>query len=326
MKLMMNLVARTALPLGLGMVIVILAANLSRLFLSSAPASTGVEQIVIDSQRLAATNQQPCDLLLVGDSSCLMNIAADQLTSLNPGRSAYNLGMVSIIPLAHFGQLIADHSAINADSPRFAVLLIHPEMLGLESSLTNLEAQQDRKSPASLRLKMLRTSGFVPSFERSFARIIPEPLPGKYRDFYGFTATLRKYLADHHGSAIDPSSGGFRSLQPPHLIISESFRRDAQTFRRLIPDHTRLLIGLSPVPESVVSKEFTILHETFLKEFAELLKPDGILQLPNNLPDIFFATPTHLRAEYRSSYTRFFNQELNRVISSEEITSDLHAR
>jgi hypothetical protein len=311
---------RALLPITLGLLAVSALARVSIVFLDNPPRPNGLEQIVVQHQQQAARKLGPRDVLLIGDSSCLMNVAAGQLHDPESVRSFLNLGMVSIVPLTSFAQLVADHAAANSGFPKYVVLIIHPEILRreIDAASTLSDASAPTLSRDTIRSVFLQTAGILPAFERTVGKCRLNILPGRYGTFYGFDATLLRFLEQHAGSAIDPSTGAFSKPEPPTFNLSDQFRREASEFRKLIPENVKLFVVLSPFPENAAVQNNGAKREAFLTELTQLLAPATALNLPGTLPNIFFATPTHLRAEYRPVYTRLLNEEFRRTADLQE--------
>ena len=304
---------KAVLPIGLGLVMLSLVATLARPFLTK-PPSKGAEEVIVEHQNEAAKRVQKCDVILAGDSSCLMNVAADRLQRMG---AVLNLGTLSIMPLSSFGQLVAAHRAGNPGQPEYVVLLIHPEMLSSESSSegsTTLSGDPtENEDEKSMRRDVLTFTGILPAFEAGLGRFVPAGLPGRYGSFYGFAGTLRDYLREHRGSAIDPTPINPTKYSPQEYGFSAAFRGEAEKFRGLIPADCKLLVGLSPIPKSAAPEKYEEWRQTTLAELATLLKADGILHTPGILPAQVLATATHLRLEYTDNFAEKLEREFLRV-------------
>jgi hypothetical protein len=171
-------------------------------------------------------------------------------------------------------------------------------------------------SDSGARKSLLVTTGIQQLFGYLSQALLPQPLPGRYASFYGFNSAFERFLQENSGSAIDPAVARLNRLEQHSFTISEEFSRSAAEFRKLIPARSKLLLALSPIPESNATLDISLQQESLLLELADLLKPDGTLRLPATLPDALFSTATHLRPEYRARYTRLLYAEFQRTITA----------
>src|SRR5687767_15988289 len=87
-----------------------------------------VDRTILVHQVEASRSRQDMDVLLIGDSSCLIDVWAPQLTR-EIGRPVLNLGTLSYLDLNAYGTLLRLFTAANPNSPKAVVLLMHPEAL-----------------------------------------------------------------------------------------------------------------------------------------------------------------------------------------------------
>src|SRR6185436_14472323 len=99
------------------------------LSLLPAPRPTfNTDQTVVVHQVEASRQRTDAEIVMVGDSSCLMDVDARQLgTAL--GRRVLNLGTISHLDLAAHALLLGEFTRANPGRPRCVVLLMHPEAL-----------------------------------------------------------------------------------------------------------------------------------------------------------------------------------------------------
>ena len=307
---------KAVVPIGLGLVLIAIASMVARPFLKE-PAAMGAEEVIVEHQSKAAKRVQKCDVILAGDSSCLMNVAADRLNGMG---EVLNLGTLSIMPLSSFGQLVAAHRAENPGQPRYVILLIHPEMLSSESTSGGPVLSGDaagNEEEKSIRRDVLTVTGILPAFEAGPGQFVPAGLPGRYGTFYGFAGTLRKYLQEHRGSAIDPTPISPSKFSRQEYGLSAAFRSEAEKFRGLIPADCKLFVGLSPIPRSAAPENHEEWHQATLAELGTLMRADGVLRTPAILPAQVFATATHLRLDYTDNFSEKLEREFLRVSGEE---------
>ena len=125
-KDLLRLAGLPLLPLALFAVAMHLGA---KFHLLPAPRPTlDTERAILVHQAEASRSPQDAEVLLLGDSSCLMNLSARQLTE-QLGRPALNLGTFSFLDLNAHALLLREHARANPGRLRAVVLLMHPESL-----------------------------------------------------------------------------------------------------------------------------------------------------------------------------------------------------
>src|SRR6266496_2698111 len=203
-------------PLGALLLFAALMHGAAALKLLPDPRPTlDTERTILLHQAQASRAPHDAEILLIGDSSCLMDVSARRLGE-QLGRPVLNLGTFSFLDLKAHAMLLGEYARANAGRLRAVVLLMHPEALrrvGSEgyylSSLTNFwNGHDDCRSdtPAGL----FSCAFAVDLFKgRILSRVLPVPLAGAYGRRYGFSRDLENYLSREHGSAIDPETQPF---------------------------------------------------------------------------------------------------------------------
>ena len=290
-------------------------------------AATGIlphPQPALDTDRTILTHQadatrrkHDADLLLIGDSSCLMDVSAEKLGSATVFR-ALNVGTLSYLDLSNFAELLRHYAEANPNRLRAVVLLMHPEALrqpaGTEyyaEALAKFYIGKDYCTPmfspsvCALGVEIFRG--------RILGRLIPLPLAGVYGRSYGFTHDLWEYLSNHRGSALDPGE-----FHPGTVAGNAEYRlavaleRNSRNFRAAVPDGARLIVGITPIPESFADTNYRQRYRDMLNTWSEWLKADAVLtEMPGTLADDLFASTTHLN----SRGVEFYTAELARALS-----------
>ena len=117
-------------PLGVIALFAVLLHLGAALHLLPPPRPTlDIDRTVLLHQAAASQSVQDANLLLLGDSSCLMNVAARPLGVWLPGVTALNLGTDSYLDPASYATLLRHYTATNRTPLRAVVLLMHPEAL-----------------------------------------------------------------------------------------------------------------------------------------------------------------------------------------------------
>jgi hypothetical protein len=305
-KDLLRLVGLPLLPLALFAITMHLSAKLNLL---PAPRPTlGTERTILIHQAEASRSPDDAEVLLLGDSSCLMNISARQLTE-QLGHPALNLGTFSFLDLNAHALLLREYARANPGRLRAVVLLMHPESLRRSGSeayylaaLTNFLGSFDHcqtETPADQATCLLGVEIFQ---GRILGRALPIPLPGAYGRRYGFTHDLETLLARERGSAIDPDSRPFEGTAEYRL--APTLERASKNFRAAVPPGVKLLVGITPAPERFAGPRYSQLHADLLRQWSQWLQADAALtSLPPALPDDSFVRTTHLKESVVPRYT-----------------------
>jgi hypothetical protein len=272
------------------------------------------DRTILVHQVDAARNESP-DIVLVGDSSCLMDVSALQLSDLLK-RSVLNLGTLSYLDLDAYGVLLQENQ--KRRRPKVVVLLMHPEALrrvGSESHqlavLNHYIAGRDHSSKATVASAFTAWTGVDIVSGRLLARWIPMALRGDYGAYYGFTHDLERFMTSNLGSAIDPGREAFKGSSEYRL--SPTLEKSSRAFRAVVSPQTRLVVGITPVPAGFVRGGFPEERNRLLSQWTEWLgTTNGMSELPATLPDDQFARVTHLKPEAVAGYTASLGENLRK--------------
>lgn len=277
-----------------------------------------VDRTILLHQAAASERPSQATTLLVGDSSCLMNVSAPLLQQHFGARErVLNLGTISYLDLDAFGLLVSKYAQANPGSLKRVVLFMHPEALRLRehneyfrnvliSYWNGAETVDTRTAP------LVRWSGAEILRTRLFSRWLPNPLPGPWGQFYGFSLDLWDHLDQNQGSAIDPRAFSIAEAKGnPEYRLAPELEKSSDAFRRTIPPGVELLVAITPSPQSFVLPSHDETCSAMLQQWATWLQADRALaSLPCSLPDEMFASTTHLNAAGNRAYTRMLAREL----------------
>lgn len=277
-------------------------------FLPTPRPTLDTERTILLHQAEAARAPQNAEILLLGDSSCLMNISTRQLTD-QLAHPALNLGTFSFLDLNAHALMLREYAAANPSRLRAVVLLMHPESLcrlGSEpyyvSVLTNYWSGLDHCQTETLSGKVSCLLGVETFKARVLGRLLPTPLNGAYGRRYGFSHDLENFLSRERGSAIDPDVKPFEGAAEYRL--APTLERASKTFRAAVPPGVKLLVGITPAPERFAGPRYAQLHADMLRQWSQWLQADATLvNLPATLPDDSFVRTTHLRESVIPRYT-----------------------
>jgi hypothetical protein len=271
----------------------------------------------------AATTQTPHDarVVLIGDSSCLMDVDALRL-SQELNQRVLNLGTLSYLGLEDYARMLRRYSAVNPGQVRAVVLLLHPEFLrrnGPEAHhrqlLDEFYAGADHCDTHGFRGRSSCWLGLEIFRGRLLSRAIPTPLPDAFGK-YGFTADLSRYLDEHNGSAVDPRTFDWA---PRHgnaeYRLSLRLQNESATFKAALPTGVKLVVGITPAPESFILPGYPDRYAQMLRGWNEWMKAD-MAQLPPTMPDRLFASTTHLSESGRRAFTRILAHSIEPYLGS----------
>src|SRR5687767_5189881 len=162
-----------------------------------------VDRTIIIHKTEASGSRNRARVVLLRDSSCLIDVSATQLGEA-VGGSVLNLGTLSYLDLNTHTILLKRFVNANPGQLKAVVLLLHPDALRRHSAeayhvavLENFLAGKDHitKRNASYWLGLEFFRG------RVLSRVLPVPLPTAYGRRYGFSSDLEAHLTRERGSA-----------------------------------------------------------------------------------------------------------------------------
>ena len=267
------------------------------------------ERAILIHQAEASRTSHDAEILLLGDSSCLMNVSARRLGE-QLGRPALNLGTFSFLDLEAHTLLLREYAKANPGRLRAVVLMMHPESLrrlGSEpyylGALTSYWAGLDHGPTATTAGQISYFLGVEIFKGRVLGRLLPSPLNGAYGQRYGFTRDLENFLAREHGSAVDPDQLNSFTGSAEYRL-APTLERASKNFRAAVPPGVKLLVGITPAPERFAGPRYPQLHAELLRQWNQWLQADATLtNLPPALPDDSFVRTTHLKESVIPSYT-----------------------
>lgn len=275
------------------------------------------DRTILIHQAEASRAPREVEVLLLGDSSCLMDVSAKQL-STELGCPVLNLGTLSYLDPTAFALLLRQHAAANPDRLRAIALLMHPEALRRTGSelyqlnvLMNFLNARDHFQTGNLAGQLSCASGVDIFKGRVLARALPVPLGGAYGRFYGFSKNLEEYMTANHGSALDPEIVPLAGSA--EYLVSAVLEQTGRRFRSAVPPGVKLLVALTPVPEKLAGEGFRRQQPDLLRQWSEWLGADDMLtDLPATLPDDQFARSTHLKPAAVPVYTEILAASLRK--------------
>jgi len=305
-KELLQLVGAPLVPVVLFAVVMQAGARLG--VLPAPRPALDVDRTILIHQAESSRARSGADVVLLGDSSCLMNVNARQLGAAL-GLRALNLGTISFLDLGAHARLLREFTQANPGQPRAVVLLMHPEALRRAGSepyplavLTHFLAGADHHQAGTFAGTFNNISG-VDAFQgRLLSRALPTPFTNSFGRFYGFTSGLERFMSARDGSAIDPGTHPAKGNAEYRLSATlENLSRD---FRAAVPSGTKLLVGITPVPAKFAGTNYPALRDQMLRDWSAWLKADAALwELPATFPDEHLTGATHLKPAAIPAYT-----------------------
>ena len=308
--------------LGLLLLLIAMIAGMLHMcapFLPAPRATWDMDRTIMATKADLALKDEGADIVLIGDSSCLMNIDASQLGELT-GKKVVNLGTVSFLDMKIFSEILDRYLRTQTKMPSEIVLMVHPDFLRRSSPsrshvnwIHDYMAGKDHATNGKSWTSAEYLFG-VHVIKGRLLAWLPRPLSGAFGSYFGFTSNLETYMREHQGSAVDP-----RSIKASDLRGSKEYRvsaanlRNAEAFTNVMPEDVQLTVALSPTPASFADADLTTKFASILQEWKTALSADDILDsLPLALEDVQFANKTHLTPEASQAYTLELSSLLKR--------------
>jgi hypothetical protein len=315
-------VLRLAARLGLGVLLAAAVLHLlHRLEWLPAPVPGDVDRTILAAKARLALEAPPASLVMIGDSSCLMDVDAPLLSRLIAPGSALNLGTLSYLDLPAHGALLDRFVRRHPGSgPATVLVLLHPEALRWGSPRDEFTGYlRNRLDPTRPREALSPARGVADAWlggpifrERILHPLLPVPLPGPFGVGYGCNRDLGQTLIQRQGSLTDPERFDAADLQGnAEYRLGSSIETASRAFTRFRPPGARLVVGITPVPEGFAARDHDAKVRAMLETWAGWMGADRALtNLPGRLPNSLFATHTHLNAEGADLFTRRLAEEL----------------
>ena len=318
----------------------------------SGTSAATLDDVILAEKRRMSRSKSSADTVLIGDSSCLMDVSFDEIKRACPGLNCCNLGTLSTLGLPRFSALLQSflraqglvdgiQPAVARGSgsvepglrPKLVVVLLSPEMVRTayqpvtrpvsqiqEQQRRRLAAQKSRVRATFDPSHWLRAADTLTAVSRIRAEVadalLEHPLPGHWGQIYGSLSGACRYLVLHAGCAIDPSERGESPIAPPlkSAVLSPWFASQCEDFGKVLPPGIQLAVGLTPIPQSEAGPGYPQLCRKVVMELKEALRADaGLTNLPPTLPDHYFATSTHLNELGARQYSHYLGRALRQA-------------
>ena len=271
-----------------------------------------VDHTILVHQAQASRSATSADVLFLGDSSCLMDVSGKKLEELWAGKHhLLNLGTFMYVGLNGYAALLSRCASANPGRLHTVVVLLHPEMLrGVQPVahylvfMSDYYSGADYSEPGSFQGQLCGLFG-LDIFQDRFLSRIPLPLPKEYGCYYGFNLDLYGFMEQQRGSAVDPHqyvpSPGQGNAE---YRLARALEPGCMALKAAVPAGAKLLIGLTPLPESFAPPGYPARWQDILGQWGQWIQADILLtNLPPTMPDSCFASTTHLNQQGASRFT-----------------------
>lgn len=306
---------------------VVHAASLGRIL--PPPVPSDLDRTILESKTRLASRTSPVSVLLLGDSSCMMDVDALELAH-RLDRPVLNLGTLSYLDVSAHAALLRHTLKHLPTPPTDIVLLVHPGSLLRSTSLPDLERflrarldQDSVRARSSARHPAEALLGGVIVREQLVQPWIPSRLRGDFATAYGTTWQVQRQLERQAGTLLDPSHFDPSAFPGRYEFqLHARLETASREFRSAIPPNSRFWVGLTPLPESLALPQHASRIQAVLEEWSAWLGPVRILPpdpgafaagassvesaslgIPGILPDRYFATVSHLNARGVAQFT-----------------------
>ena len=230
--------------------------HLSKGLLPKPRATWDMDRTIMATKADLSSMDTGADIVLIGDSYCLMNIDALKLSQLT-GKKVINLGTVSFLDMDIFSNLLERYLKAQSKTPSRVILMLHPDFLRRSSPSKSHVAWINDYIEARDHPTNGRSWGSVEYLlgvhiiRGRILAWLPRPLSAAFGSYFGFTSNLEEYIWAHNGSAVDPRRLKESDLKgSKEYRISTSNKQNARLFSETIPEGVVLSVVLSPTPES----------------------------------------------------------------------------
>lgn len=292
--------------------------------LPAPPAGWDSDSGVLVHQSLACRKPSDAQVLVVGDSTCLVGVDARALSRLLPQRTpVLSLALFIWLDLGVYGQEVADFATAHPGQVRAVVLLVSPAKLGgMAQDSAGQEFWRDlqRHGPVGPGAAAVDWLGGKIWRWHFLSHLLETPLRGGGAAFYGFASESVAYMTAHSGSLANPGTvtpfrNPARALAVTKFELAPAMEAESRLFRSRMPAGAKLLIGLTPRPRGLSSPSSRAERDELLRQWNQWVQADILLtNLPPTLPDVFFAGGGHLNPVGQKRFTAELARELREVL------------
>ncbi|NEQ64722.1 MAG: hypothetical protein F6K21_04295 [Symploca sp. SIO2D2] len=308
-----SLLLRETISISLGLLLLLLLFSLIRLG-NYIGDHSNISRLIVDEQIERAKTIHNTDLLLIGDSSCLMGIDAPLLSHLL-NKKVESLCTLGFVGPEGYSELLRKYFSRGMKSNR-VILVFHGIQMKRDSSwqqwvdyIKDYEFNQNSKSklihnPKNNILLLLNKFLFI-------------PLHNKWGEYYGSDYSFSSFIRRHHGTAVDPNSplntyipvGSAPKSEAYRYEVNQQYEDSLEPLEQVLLEynmHDKTMLMISPIPSSLQREQTMITRKSAIERISKRLNISDteIIDLPSSLQARYFATNTHLAENGRNYYTR----------------------
>jgi hypothetical protein len=312
-----------------------------------ASATKDIESLIVLEQIRRAQTINDTDIIFVGDSSCLMGIDSQYLsTTLDVSvESLCNLGFVGPTGYAKLLELYFNRGK----KVRHVVIVLHPISWKRQPEWEEWEtfvSQYANFSPKkNFSIKDIKNTSIKETLTRLRLEVLGPlvyvPLPGAYGNYFGSHEAFVRDIRLHNGNTIDPYTG----LEQPTLekamavngwpmydrsVVEQTWDYSAdydfkptplffEDLRSVSPaiqryNGTTFWLLITPIPGNGLSDESACERADVIEKIINImgLPPNRVIDMPATMPDYLFSKEIHLNRWGRY----FFTNELSNHLST----------
>ncbi|MBF0340669.1 MAG: hypothetical protein HQL95_06845 [Magnetococcales bacterium] len=339
------LVGRTLSPTILAVAVILLIAYVRHPTMGDIDKKlqhvNSLEDIIMLEQAKRTSSTGNTDLLLIGDSSCLMGIDPKQLSRQLDGIRVDSLCSIAWIGPVGYATMLR-HYLEKHEAPTDLVIVLHLAQF-------NRKIEWDRQTEyiAHAFDKAYRLSKVTEALDylehALFDLVNFTSLKGRYKIYYGSAEQLR-VAVQYDGSLIDPNTGleptlalharQVNNTKTPCYLSSHALNQPfidalkelAQAIALVGITKSHLL--LSPIPDNAYCGNTNHDHEIAAQTIAAHLdlSPGQVLTTPVVLPNDLFSRSTHLNRWGKEQFTTLLANRLDGVLHKPGATNPQSTR
>lgn len=258
--------------------------------------------LLVNEQIKRAKNLSYANIVIVGDSSGLMNIDALKLEKHLNVR-VENLSTMQITGPHSYGLLLKQVASRAAGKLRLVLLVLHPDSVDLNEKVLS-EANYENYITEMKGPIVLANNYYSKVRQDLLSHVVDlQIMPGAYGNFYGSADNVLTFMNKNRGSLIDPNFMTVPTQQKIGGKISAAFAWRWQKLGKILQGlEYPLAFIMSPVEQNRYNQRII---KKLKQNLIENLRVSQLYTL--NLPEAFttshFATATHLNRIQRSAYS-----------------------
>ena len=284
------------------------------------PANLDSDRLVLAHQAAAAHSHQPAQVILLGDSTCLMGVDAAELERRLPNHPpVLSLALFIWLGFNVYGDVLGDYANTNPDQVRAVVLLVTPSKLVGNAQSTyaerlwqQVQSHQAGPEPPGSAPALADWIGARLLRERLVSRLLDTPLHGGGAAYFGFVSRIEDYMTAHQGSLVE--FGVLRSKLQTNSApwnLTPGLEPETRSLRSRLPGGAKLFIGLTPGPQAPGLPANGSAGLALLRQWDRWLGADALLtNLPPSLPEVCFSPSGHLNQSGQARFTAALAREL----------------